>query len=256
MDLGVYLRTLWRFRLLVACGVLLAATLAFLSFVKVDPSNGFTLSYRDSEQWSSTAQVFVTQEGFPLGRSIYDEVIPVGPTGTDADATSYVPRYADPSRFASYANLYARLVGSDLLQREMERDRPLRGTVGASAGVDPRNPGIVLPIVEIQGLATTATDARDTAARATRALLDYVRQEQAAADIAPSRRIILRVLDNPTPPALVAGRKMTRPVFVFLAMMIALTALIFVLENLRPRVRAVQDHEADAVLSSESRRSA
>lgn len=255
MDLSVYLRTFWRFRFLVAIGFVLAIALALLTMFRIDTTNGFDASYRDSEQWSSTAQVFVTQEGFPLGRSIYDEVIPVGPGGTDSGTTSYVPRYADPSRFSSYANLYARLVTSDLLARRMERDGPLRGAIAASAGVDPRNPGIVLPIVEIQGLAPSPADARETARRATQALLAYVAQEQAAAKIAPNRRIILRVLDDPTPATLVVGRSMARPVFVFLAVLIACAGLVFVLENLRPRGRAAQDRET-TVLSSESRRSA
>ena len=255
MDLGLYLRTLWRFRVIVACGLLLATALAILTYAKVDFENGLSVSYRGTEQWSSTATVFVTQEGFPLGRSIYDEVIPVGPGGTNSDdPTSYVPRYTDPSRFSSYANLYARLVSSDLLARRMEREAPLRGTIRATAGVDPRNPGIVLPIVEIQGLAGTAAAARETTQRATQALLAYVRQEQAANDIAPNRRIILRVLDEPSAPALVVGRSKTRPVFVFMAVMIACAALVFILENLRPRRRFVDDDETDAVLTS--RRSA
>ena len=39
--------------------------------------------------------------------------------------------------------------------------------------------------------------------------------------------------------ALVAPRKLTRPIFIFLAVMIAALGLAFVLENLRPRVRPV-----------------
>jgi len=256
MDLSLYLRTFWRFRVLVACGFVLALALGVLSFVKIDVAGGLDVSYRGSEQWSSSSTVFVTQEGFPLGRSIYDEVVRVGPGASDPSGTSYVPRYADPSRFASYANLYARLVSSDLLERRMERVNPLPGKVSASAGVDPRNPGIVLPIVEIQGVAASAGQARTTAARATRALTAYVKQEQAANKIAPSKRIILRVLDNPSPPVLVVARSKTRPVFVFLAVLIALAALVFILENLRPRLRAVHDDEVEAVLSSESRRTA
>ena len=107
MDLSLYLRTFWRFRLLVVFGFLLAVVLGLFSFVKVDFGNGFDVSYCDSEQWGSSSSVFVTQEGFPLGRSIYDEVVPVEPGSADPNGTSYVPRYADPSRFSSYANLYA-----------------------------------------------------------------------------------------------------------------------------------------------------
>jgi hypothetical protein len=257
MDLSLYLRTFWRFRMLVVCGFLLAVVLGLFSFVKVDFGNGFDVSYRDSEQWGSSSSVFVTQEGFPLGRSIYDEVVPVEPGSADPNGTSYVPRYVDPSRFSSYANLYARLAESDLLKHRLEEVAPLPGTISASAGVDQKNPGIVLPIVEIQGLAATAEGARATVARATRALVVYVEQQQRANKIALNRRVILRVLDDPSPPVLVVGRTKTRPVFVFVAVLIAFAALIFVLENLRPpRRRGTQDDESDASLSTPSRRSA
>ena len=255
MDLNLYLRVLWRFRILALIGLLLATLLALLSLVKVDVSNGFDLSYRDSEQWASSASIFITQEGFPLGRSIYDEVVPVGSPGTtDPNATSYVPRYNDPGRFASYAPLYARLASSDLLKNEMLRDGPLPGTVSASPGTDPTNPGVILPLVEIRGFATTAADAKATAARATRALVDYVRQQQAGNKIAVDSRVILRVLDEPSPPVLATPRTKTRPVFVFIAVLLAVAGLIFLLENVRPRVRVVAS--APTVDVGESRRSA
>ena len=231
----------------------MAACLALLSFVKLSLSDGVTLSYRESEQWSSTASIFVTQPGFPLGRSIYDEVVPVEAEGSQG---SYVPRFADPSRFSTYAQLYARLASSDLLRARMLRDGPLQGAVSAAPAVDPRNPGIFLPLVEIQGLATTSSGARTTAARATEALRTYVKEEQASNGIAPDRRVVLRLLNDPSPPVLIVARSKTKPAFIFMAVLIAFAALIFVLENLRPHVRVARRDDQDLDLRSKSRRSA
>jgi hypothetical protein len=240
VDLSLYGRVLWRFRLLVVFGALLAAGLATLSFLRVDLDGGsLKVDYRQSETWASYATVFVTQEGFPLGRSVYDESLPVTPTtgGEDAEPESYVPRYMDPSRFSSYAQLYARLAGSELLRRQMEREKPLAGSVSATAGTDPRNPGIVLPLVEIQAVADGGVAARETARRATRALLRYVEREQNANEIEPSKRVILRVLNEASSPVLVEPRSRTKPVFIFLAVMLAVAAIAFLLENLRPAAR-------------------
>lgn len=258
MDLALYLRVLWRFRILVAVGLMVATALGVLSYLKVDFSGGSVdISYRQSEEWASTATVFVTQEGFPLGRSVFDEVLPVSPREGDENATSsYVPRYADPSRFASYALLYARLATSDMLERQMTREAPLRGEIAASVGTDPRNPGIALPLVEITGVAALPADARATAGRAMRALVSYVEREQRANRIPESKRIILRALNEPSEPTLVAGRSATKPVFIFLAVMVAICALAFLLENVRPRVRAVPSGDGNVALRPESRRTA
>ena len=66
MDLPLYLRVLWRFRLLVAFGTVLAIALALLVTVRVSLSSPY-LAYRQSQTWSSESRVFVTQQGFPWG---------------------------------------------------------------------------------------------------------------------------------------------------------------------------------------------
>jgi hypothetical protein len=235
MDLSQYLRVMRRFWGIVVAGVLLAIALGFFSLVKVDLAKG-TVSYRGSERWASTASVFVTQKGFPLGRSIYDEVI------RTSDTTS-VPRFNDPSRFASYAQLYAQIASSDLLRQQMRKGAPPRGSVSAAAGTDVRNPGIVLPLVEITGTGTTAKAAQHATTWATSALVDYVTQQQTANKIPPGKRVILRILDQPSPPTLIAGRSKTRPVFIFLAVLTACAALIFTLDNLkRPTHQPATSH--------------
>ena len=70
MDLGLYFRVLWRFRFLVALGLLAAFALAALSLFSVSPSG---VTYRQSEVWSASAKILVSQEGFPEGRSITEQ---------------------------------------------------------------------------------------------------------------------------------------------------------------------------------------
>lgn len=229
MDLNQYLRVLWRFRIIVAAGLVLAILLAVLSVAKVDLGNGRpSLSYRGSERWASGSSVFVTQKGFPLGRSIYDQVVPTGDNG-------YVPRFNDPSRFASYAQLYAELVSSDLLRTQVRRGAPPPGSVSATAASDPRNPGIVLPLVQIQGTGATPQAADHATTWATNALISYVQHQQVTNKIAPSKRVLLHVLDNPSTPTLIAGRSKTRPAFIFFAILTACAALVFTLDNLKPQ---------------------
>jgi hypothetical protein len=51
--------------------------------------------------------------------------------------------------------------------------------------------------------------------------------------------VYLEVVKQPTRPELFSGRSFTRPIVVFLAVMFAVIALAFVLENTRPRIHAL-----------------
>ena len=63
----------------------------------------------------------------------------------------------------------------------------------------------------------------------------------------------VEVVRQPQAPTLLVPRKKTRPVIVFLAVAIATFGLAFILENIRPRVRAVPD---ESVSARKTRRSA
>ena len=85
MDIGLYGRVIWRHKLVVFSGVILAVVLAALSYVRID-ANG--VSYRGSEQWVSYETISVTQPGFEEGR--------LNQSG------------ADPSRLTLLATLYSK----------------------------------------------------------------------------------------------------------------------------------------------------
>ena len=70
MDLNLYLRVLWRFRLIVVVGFVLAITVAFASVAKVGADGSLSISYRQQPTWQGTTRLFVTQQGFPWGRTV------------------------------------------------------------------------------------------------------------------------------------------------------------------------------------------
>src|SRR2546423_9864638 len=100
MDLSLYSRVLWRWRLFVVPGLLLAIFAAVFSVARVGPHG---VSYRQSEQYVSYSKIFVTQQGFPWGR-----LTPA------ANST-------DPGRFASLATIYSSLADGDGVRQILQR---------------------------------------------------------------------------------------------------------------------------------------
>src|SRR5918995_1653839 len=154
MDLQLYARVLWRFRIVVAVGTALAISLAFLSYYTVSLSNGLSVTPREAEVWRSDATLFVTQPGFPWGR--------LGVDGSDfspADDSSQEqagdgPRFADPDRFVDLAMLYCYLAESDAVRRLMEREAPVNGQIMAEPVASDEGDG--LPPVGDSATATSA----------------------------------------------------------------------------------------------------
>jgi hypothetical protein len=224
LDLRLYFRVIWRFRLLVGAGFLLAILFTTLSIARIDFSHGSPrATYRQEEQWSSTATLLVTQLGFPLGRA---EV----PDGTD-------------TRFAGLANIYADLASSDPIRRIIRRMGPLSQTetiqgYPTTSAVDQ---SVVLPLVNVSATATSPTRAFLLTERASAALRSYIEQQQSVNGIPQERRIILDEVKRPQDAKLVSGRSKTLPIVVFITVMMAFIGLAFMLENVRPRVHVVDE---------------
>lgn len=251
MDLALYLRVIWRFRLLVLAGLLLAVVLSLFSYTRVELGDGAPrLTYRDPHIYESRGLLLLTQAGFPLGRAVFDEVVPIE---SGADERSYIPRYADPLQFTHVAVLYADIFMSDEVQKLLEDAAP-NATIRANPVLVDQN--TALPEVEITSVAETPDAAQTGAARAAETFRRYLAREQAANKIKPDNRVVLNVLTRASEPALVSGPPITRPAVVFFAVMSAILALAFVLENLRPRVRPLARHDEGISELPEARRSA
>jgi hypothetical protein len=226
VDLALYGRVLRRFWPLVATGVILAAGLAILSLVRVT-SHG--LSYRKPVVWQSQAQLLLTEPGAPWFRT----QIPAPRTGGTGSST---PQSVN---LASLTDLYSQFANGDDVRRLMrDEGAPATWSITAAPAV-PTIQYAALPVITLAGHATSANGAVSAVEYGRRALVKYVKLQQQAGKIPTDQRINLQTVQGATAPVVVVPRKKTLPIVVFLAVVVATLGLAFILENLRPRVRAV-----------------
>src|SRR4249919_2265841 len=100
MDLNLNLRVMWRFRYLVFAGLLLAAALAFLSFVHVSRDG---ISYRQQVTYRATQRLLLT-----TNTSLFD------PT--------------QQASIAALGTLQVQIANSDVIRSQLRRRGPLRGS--------------------------------------------------------------------------------------------------------------------------------
>jgi hypothetical protein len=246
MDFRLYAGVLWRFRIIVAAGFAVAIILAILSIVRVSPHG---VSYRQSQLWSTTMRLLVTQRGFPEGRLYAQD-----PSGAPATSSADQAPVADPGRFNTLAILYAELATSDPVRRLMLRNGPIAGKTAAAALRDEAS-GVLLPLIDLTAISTSPGAAVRLAARNAAALDRYVSGQQQANHVPTSDRVVVRTIVKPKQPDVFQPRSKTMAIVVLLAVMLATTGLAFVLENLRPRVRTVTD-AGETRVESLSRRTA
>jgi hypothetical protein len=240
MDLQLILRVLWRFKLVIVGGFLVAVLLAVFSYVKVGTDGKVT--HRQTESWESLSTLFVTSRGFPWGSRGNKPDVAVAPKDAKAD-----PNELDPVNLIGIAALYVRLATSDPVVKLMERDGPVNGKLTAyPVNSDDAGNGDPLPMVTLAAISDTPEAAQKLAGRHADAFLRFVEREQDRAGIPPAEQVVVQVARQPQPATLLVGRKKTRPMVVFVAVMIAVIGLAFALENLRPRVRVLPSQDAAA----------
>jgi hypothetical protein len=238
MDLQLYARVLWRFRLIVAVGLGLALLLAMLSVVRI---NAQGISYRHSELWSTTMRLLVTQRGAPEVRLYGQSQTPQGQTASPGDQAAKLGLpIVDPARFNTLAILYAEFATSDPVRRLMLRDGPIHGRIAATAVRDDAS-GVLLPLIDLVAISTSPGEAANLARRSAGALDMYVARQQTANNVPTSDRVVVHTIEEPRVPQVYQPRSKTMAIVVFLAVLLATVGLAFLLENLRPRVRVVPD---------------
>jgi hypothetical protein len=226
MDIELYGRVIWRHKVVVVIGFLLALGLAAFSYVRVDSKGG--VSYRDKETWVSYETVSVTQAGFTEGR--------LNPTG------------AEPSRLTLLAVLYSKYVDADGVRNRIWPNGS-RGESIEAAPVLTAQGGAssLLPLISIAAFSRDPARAQHLAARTTEALTGYIAKRQDAAAVPTDQRVELqpvkRALSNR--PVLFQARSKALPIVIFLTALIAAIALAFILENLNPRIAAVAELEEE-----------
>lgn len=257
MDLQLYVRVLWRFRVLFAAGILLASALAFLSFVAVTFDGGKpSFTHRQSEQWESLATLEIASARFNAGSVVDPETRSLLQTPDQQQASG---DEADPSQFASlgYLNelttVLMPLATSDEVFRIVRSDGggPIRGllqTFPVAVGDAP------VPLMTFSAIAASPEEAVSLARRHVGAFKAFVTRRQVADGIPAPERVVVREVRQPQSAALLEGRKLTRPIIVFLTVMTIILGLCFVLENLRPRVRPLASSDESERYVEQSRR--
>ena len=180
MDFRLYADVVSRHRKLVTYGLGLALALALLTMFRVGPDG---VGYRQSEQWSSTSRLGVTQQGFPWGRLLAQDAS----TLTPAEAKRLGIPFADPNRFKDLAFLYAELADSDPVRRLMLRTGRIDGEVVANAVI--ADNGITLPLIDVTALAKTPAEAMALSQRGANALASYVAQQQGRNNVPASANV-------------------------------------------------------------------
>jgi hypothetical protein len=252
MDLRRYASVVWRFRIIVAAGLVLAIMLALLSVVRVS-SHGLT--YRDSQLWSATMKLKVTQSGCPECR-LYAQ----RQSGTGDGATNLVsPKepVVDPARLATLAIYYSQIITSDAVRTLADRGDGVVGKIIATPDRDAES-GVLLPYIDVLSIGTTANGARLYADRTAQALSSYISAQQRANNVAPSDRAVVQAIVHPRGASVYRARPKTMAIVVFLAVMFATIGLALVLENARPRKREVDPNARSGSTESDQdeRRSA
>ena len=241
MDLPHFFRVIWRFKFLVAGGLLLAFALAVLAVFKVSPTGPNKLQYRQAQQWADDATLLVAPPGFPWGGTV-------------------IPPSADPAKFASLATIYAHLISSAEVKRLVVRGgpvdfaaEPIISTVVPYSYQSSNSPP--LPLITLEAQAATKARAVELVNRVTKAFLDYLRIQQTRAGLPIDKRVVVRVVDKDQI-RLLKGRSKTMPIMIFLLVAIASVGLAFLFENLRPRTKPVTSDEVALGVAGEVRRTA
>jgi hypothetical protein len=242
VDLPLYGRVLWRFKLVVLPGFFVAIALAVLSYGKVSFSHGLTVTPRRTPVFQTDGLLLVTQKGFPWGSS-EQSYLP----GNAAKGLPPVP-VGDFSRMSGIAMIYSELADSDTV-KALTRPRPGKGEKVVTSPYAPASapPGTVLPMVALSSDATTPARAAQLLNGRIAAFQHYIASLQTEAHTSDQKRVVIQVVRHADPKTavVIAGAKKTLPIVVFLAVMIALIALSFMLENMRPRARAVELEDAE-----------
>lgn len=236
MDLRRHLQVVWRFRRIVAGGFILAIVVALLASFHVSTSG---LTWRSDQTFTSTSTLFVTQTGFPWGRvtlpsaSLEEAAGLAGNEGTgDSESSGQERReYGAPERFSDLAVVYSYIARSDQV-RDLVMPRPQPDQIVITPVTNPST-GANLPLLLMETHATDQGTAQQLNKGVISALRKYLEEEQEASDIADDERVRVQVLNPPTAAGVTEGRTYMASVVLFIMVMAATLAIVYLLENLR-----------------------
>jgi hypothetical protein len=218
-------------------GLVLAFVLALFALAR--PVAGVPpLELREPPTYESNVRLFITQPGFPWGRSVLRVV---------GDQTVE----GDPTRFASLAVLYAQLANSDAIQRQVAIegtnlvDLADRGEVVATVVPQSEFSSNPLPLIDVTGRYTSARGAQKLARDTAGALKGYIVRGQRGASIGESDRVVLEIVDTAEPGKQVGSPVLSLPILVFMTIIFLTLGVIFVRHNLERAPSAALDEDLE-----------
>ncbi len=209
MDLRHYTRVVRRFWYIGIAGLVAATALAFLS-------------YRGQKTFQSTTTVFVTQSGFPWGRTA-----PSGPNVTPP---------GDVGRLASLAVFYSQFANGDVVQATLLQKLGFPAKVIVAPHPDASGNLGTVPFIDFIAVAPLAAESIQASKEAAAELRQYVIDQQASAGIAPADRVQLQVISTPRKALQLTGPSKTLPGLVFFVIAAAAFGVMLLIENLRPNL--------------------
>lgn len=222
MDMLHHLRVIGRWRKVVIGGTLVGILAAFMATFNVSFQSGAT--YRHAESWESTSTLFVTQPGFPWGRTTLPGV--TGPDATTRDQNG--TNFADPSRLSILAVVYAYLAQGNQVGR-LSGKLPPGATVTAS---QISNNNSALPLFTLTATSDTEKGSQALNSQRAQGLQRYIALQQDANSVPENQRVQLSVLNGPTAVKVSSHGIMLAIAMVFLAALASL-GVAYMLENLR-----------------------
>jgi zinc-ribbon domain len=267
-NVGAYVQALRRFWWVLAIG----AVVALLAGLSARYSIGFFppgLSEKEAVTYTSSSRLLVSSAEAPYLRSqkttFVEQPNAGGDESTDgttdgngepnADGASVteVPFVSAPdlNTLARVANLYPLMIESDqVADFRRERYGDLPGSVTASGIYSVATANRVelseIPVIQLVAVAGTPADAVGLADKTAKSFIDWMEQEQKAADILPEDRIVVQQMTVPRGALASAGPSKTLPVLVFLVVFAAFCVLAILLDRLIPlRPRAASSDVAE-----------
>lgn len=214
MDLRTHFGIVWRWRLVVALGLLLAVVLTLLSVCRVSFAHGISVSYRQGQTWQGSETLLLSYQNQLLSPSDV------------------------PTNITGLTSLYVSIANSATIRtRVLPNGRPTKksGDYNAFQVFDQNNSP--QPIMTFNGTGSSASLAASVARRASLQFRQYLSSQFQNAEVPSNKRVRVSIITpaQARDAKVAKGRKYTAPILVFIAVLLATLGLVYLLENLRPR---------------------
>jgi hypothetical protein len=223
-----------RRRGLVIAGLLVSALVATLVTFKPTPDG---VEWRAEPTYMSTSRTYVTQPGFPLGRTQLPGSDPAQLAAPRPRAGE--PSFASPDRFKELAGIYTALLQSEQVRR-LGSPVPPEDQMEVRVLQDPSTQG-PLPLIELATTAANPRLAQSYNKAALGALRDYIHKNVRENGVSPAERVEVQFINAPMPGVLIGGRSLKHSAIAFILGMLITFGLVFLLERRSRRVSESAD---------------